>query len=160
MLPPWAKRIFERLDGLGPTKTQVGLAQACGINKVSVSNWKGKGTATAMISGDNLVAAAEYLETTAEWIMTGATSADASQPAGLDLPMLRQAFRVAEAGGGVTPENVADAYQLLLEKVAPKAPTRLKPKPSTPPAPKGGASSGTLKGRSRRVGPDPEGQAG
>lgn len=69
----WAKRIQQRLDELRDSGlTESGLARACKISRASVSGWFGKGTkVTKMISGDNLVAAADYLLTTPHWIMTG-----------------------------------------------------------------------------------------
>lgn len=93
MLPPWAQRIFDLLTA-DPTKTITGLARACGISQPSVSNWFGKGTPTKMISGDNLVAAATYLNTTPEYIMTGRQAAPLSEShaVGLDLEMLKSAI--------------------------------------------------------------------
>lgn len=125
MLPPWAERIFSRLEELGRDKTQAGLARACGIDKVSVSNWKGKGTATKMISGDNLIAAAEYLETTAEWIMTGRRPSIMSQLSRFDMERLATAILAVEASQRpLTPETVAEAYGL---SIADKAAVQLSP---------------------------------
>lgn len=65
----WAERIHERMTAAG--KKPADLARACGIKAGSVSGWFGQGKPTKMISGDNLVAAAGYLGTTAEYVMTG-----------------------------------------------------------------------------------------
>lgn len=72
-MQPWAKRIASRLAELEPQgKSRAGLIAACGVKPSSVSGWFGLGTKpTLMIEGGNLVAAAQYLETTAEWIITG-----------------------------------------------------------------------------------------
>lgn len=67
-MTPWAKRIEQRLSELDG-KSQAGLAKACGIKAPSVNGWlSGE---SKMINGANLVASARYLNTTAEWIMTG-----------------------------------------------------------------------------------------
>jgi len=93
MIPQWAQRISDLLDTF-PEKSAAGLARACGIKQGSVSGWLGGGKPTKMISGDNLVAAAAYLETTPEYIMTGRHPArlSESQPVGLDLEMLRSSI--------------------------------------------------------------------
>ena len=104
-MEPWAKRIFSLLTDRG--ESQVALANACGIREPSVSGWFGKGSRpTRMISGDNLVAAAKFLETTPEWIMTGregvtnqSPKASQSQPARLDPAMIAEtakALRIYE----------------------------------------------------------------
>lgn len=70
----WAERIKQLLDAGKPRLTQLGLAKACGRSQPSISQWfndSDSKPATTMIMGDNLVAAAEYLGTTPEWIMTG-----------------------------------------------------------------------------------------
>lgn len=90
-MEPWARRILSRLDELRDSGlSEAGLARACKISRASVSGWFGAGTKlTRMISGDNLVAAADYLTTTPHWIMTGRNGpADASQPAGLLPPKI------------------------------------------------------------------------
>jgi|GEM_PF-2350704 len=65
----WAERIHERMIDAG--KLAADLARACGIKPGSVSGWFGQGKPTKMISGDNLVMVAQYLGTTAEYVMTG-----------------------------------------------------------------------------------------
>lgn len=70
MIPSWAQRIHELLAA-DPHKSAAGLARACGIKSGSVSGWFGAGKPTKMISGDNLVSAAAYLNVTPEYIMTG-----------------------------------------------------------------------------------------
>lgn len=65
----WAARISEIMSARGITAAEI--ARACKIQPGSVSGWFGGGKATKMISGDNLVAAARRLGTTAEFIMTG-----------------------------------------------------------------------------------------
>jgi transcriptional regulator with XRE-family HTH domain len=65
----WASRLHELMTKAG--RTQAELARACGLKPGSVSGWFGQGKPTKMISGDNLVAAAQFLNTTAEFIMTG-----------------------------------------------------------------------------------------
>lgn len=52
-------------------KSAADIARACKIQPGSVSGWFGGGKPTKMISGDNLVAVAQALGTTAEYIMTG-----------------------------------------------------------------------------------------
>lgn len=91
----WASRIHERMTAAG--RKPVDLARACKIKPGSVSGWFGQGKPTKMISGDNLVAAASFLNTTAEYIMTGRGAADVqSQPAGLDLGKLSTVLAVVE----------------------------------------------------------------
>lgn len=84
----WAKRIKERLDaGRRNGLTATGLAKACGIAQPSVSQWFNDSDtkkATEMIRGDNLIAAAKYLNVRPEWILSGKGPAEASQTAGLD----------------------------------------------------------------------------
>lgn len=65
----WATRLYEVMTAAG--RTQAELARACGLKPGSVSGWFGQGKPTKMISGDNLVTAAAFLNTTAEYIMTG-----------------------------------------------------------------------------------------
>lgn len=91
----WAERIHERMVAAG--KKPVDLARACGIKPGSVSGWFGQGKPTKMISGDNLVSAAAFLNTTAEYIMTGRNGAAVpSQPVGLDLSKLSTVLAVVE----------------------------------------------------------------
>lgn len=66
----WARRITEIMTERRTTAADI--ARACKIKPGSVSGWFGGGKATKMISGDNLVATAKHLGTTAEYIMTGA----------------------------------------------------------------------------------------
>lgn len=64
-------------EGRSRGLTQTGLAKACGRSQPSLSQWFNDSEskpATQMILGDNLVAAARYLGTTPEWIMTGSES--------------------------------------------------------------------------------------
>lgn len=69
-MEPWARRIEKRMLERG--ETIASLARACKVKSASVSGWYGRGAKpTQMIIGDNLVAAAAFLHTTAEWIMTG-----------------------------------------------------------------------------------------
>lgn len=91
----WAQRIEQRLADLAHLgKDRPGLARACGIKPASVSGWFGRGTKpTLMIRGDNLIAAAKYLNTSPEWIMTGFGSADASQSARPDPRILTLAVK-------------------------------------------------------------------
>lgn len=93
MLPSWAQRIDDLLKA-DSSKSAAGLARACGIKGGSVSGWFGKGKPTKMISGDNLVSAATYLNTTSEYIMTGrqSTTAGQSHPVNMDLEMLKSAI--------------------------------------------------------------------
>lgn len=85
----WAERIHERMTAAG--KLAADLARACDIKPGSVSGWFGQGKPTKMISGDNLVLVAQYLGTTAEYIMTGrGAPAGTSQPARLDDVTMRQ----------------------------------------------------------------------
>lgn len=104
-MEPWAQRIFSLLTSRG--ESQVALANACGIKEPSISGWFGKGSRpTRMISGDNLVAAAKFLETTPEWIMTGrdvaadkSSKLSQSQTARLDPAMIAEtakAIRIYE----------------------------------------------------------------
>ncbi len=92
----WAERIKElllsrRLEGL----TQTGLARACGIAQPSVSQWFNDNDtkpATEMIRGDNLIAAARYLGTTPEWVITGKGPRELSQTVGLHTHKLEVAL--------------------------------------------------------------------
>lgn len=120
----WGSRI--KLAVRRPGYTQAGLAKACKIAPPSVSDWiTGE---TKMIEGMNLVRAAAYLETSAEWIMTGRPDpkrpAASSQPARLDLETMAEAMlllgMVADVKGWKRPENVnssalAVVYELLVE---------------------------------------------
>lgn len=93
----WAERIEKLMAAKG--KTQADIARACKIKPGSVSGWFGGGKATKMISGDNLVATAGLLETSAEYIITGKNgrlSGSPSQPMGLDLEKLSLTLSVVE----------------------------------------------------------------
>lgn len=96
-MEPWAKRIHELMTDGGYSQAE--LARACGIKPGSVSGWFGQGKPTKMISGDNLVAAASLLGTTAEYLMTGRPSA---------------ASRTGQSQlAGLTEENIAQGVELL-----------------------------------------------
>lgn len=73
-MEPWAQRIKDLLDA-DARLSQTGLAAACGAKQPSISQWFNNDTSdkppTKMLSGGNLVAAARYLGTTPEYIMTG-----------------------------------------------------------------------------------------
>ncbi|WP_146165807.1 hypothetical protein [Stenotrophomonas panacihumi] len=82
---------------MGLDLTPADLARAIGLQQGSISGWFGKGKPTKMISGDNLVATARFLRTSAEYIMTGdGATAIASQPVGLDLGKLSTVLAVVE----------------------------------------------------------------
>ncbi|OBR79088.1 MULTISPECIES: helix-turn-helix transcriptional regulator [Xanthomonas] len=90
----WARRIHEQMVAQG--KIPADLARACKIKPGSVSGWFGQGKPTKMISGDNLVAAATFLNTSPEYIMTGRGPAEAaaSQPERLDDETIAQGFEL------------------------------------------------------------------
>ena len=91
----WAQRIESRLEELKPLgKDRPGLARACAVKPASISGWFARGAKqTLMIRGDNLVAAAKYLNTSPEWIMSGVGSADVSQTARPDERILSLAVK-------------------------------------------------------------------
>lgn len=98
----WAERIKTLLDaGKKSGLTQTGLAKACGIAQPTVSQWfndNDSKPATVMIMADNMVSAARYLGTTAEWIITGKGAAQSqSQPARLDPERLATAIGTVDA---------------------------------------------------------------
>lgn len=68
-MTPWAERLHSLMTAAG--KTQADLARACRIKPGSVSGWFDKGKPTKMLAGDNLVAVAALVESTAEYIITG-----------------------------------------------------------------------------------------
>ncbi|WP_369913917.1 helix-turn-helix domain-containing protein [Xanthomonas sp. NCPPB 3005] len=115
----WAERIHERMVAAG--KKPADLARACGVKPGSISGWFGQGKPTKMISGDNLVAAAAYLNTTAEYIMTGrASPSSQSQPVGLDLSKLSTVIAVVEGAikdsrKSVPPEFKANMIKRVYE---------------------------------------------
>jgi hypothetical protein len=124
----WARRIEQRLTELADQgKTEAGIARACKIAKNSVSQWfgrvKGK-LPTEKIMGAPLVATAAYLDTTAEWIMTGQGAKVRSQDAGLDPQILASAFVAADKAlraqglkfdAAQVPEFLIFAYRERLE---------------------------------------------
>lgn len=108
----WAQRIHSLLLASG--KSQAELARACGIKAGSVSGWFGQGKPTKMISGDNLVAAAQFLESTAEYIMTGRTAATPSQPQRLDAERLAILFdEVDSAARGLAKLSTASKFAIV-----------------------------------------------
>ena len=103
----WATRIYERMAAAG--KTQADIARACKIKPGSVSGWFGQGKPTKMISGDNLVATAQLLGTTAEYIMTGRITIGGrpqqSQPEGLDDATLAQGVELLYLMADARPDD-------------------------------------------------------
>ena len=96
-MEPWAKRIFDLLqEGKAEGRSQKALAKACGLSQPSISQWfsdTGNKPATRMIMGDNLIAAARYLGTTPEYIMTG-VGGPSSHGMGLDPDTLAAAIKL------------------------------------------------------------------
>lgn len=95
-MEPWARRIAELLeDGRARGLSEPGLAKACKAAQPSVWQWfnapKGRKT-TKNISAANLIAAAKYLGTTAEWLMTGQGVRSTTDPAAVDWQMLQSAI--------------------------------------------------------------------
>ncbi len=94
----WAQRIKQLLDeGRHRGLTQTGLARACGRSQPSLSQWfndSGSKASTQMILGDNLVAAAKYLGTTPEWIMTGEGARPTSQPVRLAVSNIAETAKI------------------------------------------------------------------
>lgn len=74
-----ASRIRQRRKELKLTQDKV--ADHCGINRVSVSNWETIGKNGTSPKGANLIALAELLRVTPEWILTGESSAAVSEVA-------------------------------------------------------------------------------
>lgn len=150
-MSPWAARIKSLLDAGGERGlSDTALARACGIRQPSVWQWfndtDGK-QATKMISGDNLVAAAKYLGTTAEWIMTG-RHAVVSQSARLDGKKIIDAIKIAMGSSrGLTAETVVEAYELLLANGATSNIDEMPPTPD----PKGPSGHGVVEGRNSRI---------
>lgn len=92
----WAKRIQLRLEEQADKGlTEAGIARVCKMAPNSVTQWfgrvKGKPPSRG-IRGHHLVATAKYLNTTAEWIMTGTGLKDSSQVAGIDPDTLASAY--------------------------------------------------------------------
>jgi len=99
----WAERILEQMAA--KDLNVPGLAKACGRSQPSVWQWfndSDSKPATKMIMADNAVAAARYLGTTVEYLMTGhGLEQGSSQPVGLDverLTMLMEEVERAAAG--------------------------------------------------------------
>jgi transcriptional regulator with XRE-family HTH domain len=70
---------------------QTQLAKLCGLRPPSINDWEsGK---TKMIDGRNLILAARALQTSPEWIMTGAGVLE-SQPSRLDPEMIAESIEV------------------------------------------------------------------
>ncbi|MGE8247305.1 MAG: helix-turn-helix domain-containing protein [Stenotrophomonas maltophilia] len=142
----WAKRIKSLLDEKGLSQTD--LARACGRSQPSLSQWfsdTASKPATKMIMGDNLLAAARFLGTTPEYILTGSASPGVSQSARPEFPkmssavlllrhyldfaghpadwisdpdMLEIAYEVVESfGTPVQPENVLDLTKALAKRI-------------------------------------------
>ncbi|RRU17848.1 helix-turn-helix transcriptional regulator [Stenotrophomonas sp. 278] len=142
----WARRIKSLLDEKGLSQTD--LARACGRSQPSMSQWfsdTASKPATKMIMGDNLLAAARFLGTTPEYILTGEGRSTASQPTRPDFQkmasavlllrhyldfagspadwisdpdMLDIAYEVVESfGGPVRSENVLDLTKALAKKI-------------------------------------------
>lgn len=63
------RRIAERRKELGLSQNEV--AQYVGINRVSVSNWETDGKNGTSPKGANLIALAELLKCTPEWLLNG-----------------------------------------------------------------------------------------
>ncbi len=109
-----------------------GLATACGVAKNSVSQWldriKDK-PPTEMLAGSHLVAAARYLETTAEWLMTGRgvndVTSQAARPDPAILAQTQEFLETAYAFKGkpfdlrADADLFADAYEWLAEDERP-----------------------------------------
>lgn len=97
-MEPWAQRIKKLLDeGRSRGLTQTGLARACGRSQPSLSQWFNDSeskASTQMIMGDNLVAAARYLGTTPEWIITGDDSRRGSQPVRLTVSTISETAKI------------------------------------------------------------------
>lgn len=127
----WAERIQEQLLAKGLNLQ--GLAKACGKSQPSVWQWfndSDSKPATRMIMADNAVAAARYLGTSVEYLMTGTGVASPSQSVGFDpgklatsIAALRQVAK--RQGWSYDPETHPDqtlaAYQLACS--LPETPT-------------------------------------
>lgn len=73
-MQPWAKRIQELLEeGKAEGLSEAGLARACKAKQPSVWQWFNakNGQTTKNLTAANAVRAAEYLGTTAEYLVTG-----------------------------------------------------------------------------------------
>lgn len=130
-MEPWARRIKALLDS-DPHLSQRGLADACGVKQPSISQWfnttDSSKPPTRMLSGANLVAAARYLGTTAEYIMTG--RAPESHAVRVDPQILGTAntllqrlhtLRREEPAPDINPQALAIAYQVVAEDLASSA---------------------------------------
>lgn len=111
----WAKRIHARMLEMG--KIPADLARACKVKPASVSGWFGQGAKpTKMISGDNLVAAASFLGTTAEFIMTGRQPPPPSHSTGLDTDKLATVLSVVEGAIRDSGKRVPPAFKARMIK--------------------------------------------
>lgn len=91
VMEPWAERLQACMKAAG--KQQADLARACKIEPGSVSGWFGKGKATKMISGDNLIACCTLLEVNPAYVMTGKGPVQShSQPARFDAEIIADAM--------------------------------------------------------------------
>lgn len=122
-MSPWASRIQSLLDAGAANGLSVpDLARACGVKQPSVWQWfndTDKKQATKMISGDNLVAAASYLNTTAEWIMTGKGPSAASQLSRFDPAILDAAIDlIVRTDGELTFANLIRVHDGLADQSA------------------------------------------
>lgn len=94
-MQPWAKRIKELLDeGRERGLSEAGLTRACKAKQPSIWQWFNpkNGKTTKNITAVNAVRAAEYLGTTAEYIVTGRGQRRASQDLELDLTTLQESI--------------------------------------------------------------------
>lgn len=118
----WAERIQEQIAAKGLNLQ--GLAKACGKSQPSVWQWFNDSEskpATKMIMADNAVAAARYLGTSVEYLMTGVGVASPSQSVGFDPTKLATSIaalrHVAKKQGWeydpeTHPVQTLEAYQL------------------------------------------------
>lgn len=98
-MKPWARRILDLLEA--QKRSMRSLAKVCGISAPSVSQWFGRAgdkPPTEMIAGDHLVAVAEWLGTTPDWIIHGRGQSPASRQS--------QGVQLSE-------ETISQAFELL-----------------------------------------------
>ncbi|AZR23512.1 XRE family transcriptional regulator [Xanthomonas vasicola] len=111
----WAERLHERMVAAG--KKPAELARACGIQPGSVSGWFGQGKPTKMISGDNLIAAAAFLEVSPEFIMTGRSGPRReSHTVGLDIEKLAAVLAVVEGAIRDSGKSVPASFKARMIK--------------------------------------------
>lgn len=151
-MEPWAKRIDQILKDGEPRGLSVpGLGKACRLKQPSVWQWFNdteKKQATKSISALNAVRAAQYLGTTAEYLITGKGP---SHLLGLDLEKLEDAIRVAMKNPeNLSPEGIVKAYAILLQRDNPPATNDL-PTPDQ----KGAPANGPVETRDRGTVADP-----